>query len=159
MIPAETRYQTYDDRLLAIDEAFKTWHPSLKGYKHEVLILTNYNNLRRFIDTKSLSSRQVCWTQELSCYHFQTGYHQGKTNKAADALSQYPQQSVKEEETLRADNVKILHRLQSSLTNVNLLSLSTSVKLLPLYQVLLCGTYLLPQFWQYPKQASQQKTL
>ena len=59
MIPAETRYETHDSELLAIVEAFKTWRHYLEGCKYEVLVLTNHNNLRRFMDTKSLSSRQV----------------------------------------------------------------------------------------------------
>ena len=57
MIPAETRYETHDGELLAIVEAFKTWRHYLEDCKHEVLIFTDHNNLRRFIDTKSLSSR------------------------------------------------------------------------------------------------------
>lgn len=48
-------------------------------------MLTDHNNIRRFMDTKSLSSRQVCWAQELSRYHFRTDYRQGKANGAADA--------------------------------------------------------------------------
>ena len=91
MILAETRYETHNGELLAIVEAFKTWRHYLKGSQYEVLILTNHNNLRRFMETKSLSSRQVRWAQELSRYHFQIDYCQGKANEAADALSQYPQ--------------------------------------------------------------------
>ena len=89
MIPTETRYKTNDNELLAIVEAFKTWRHYLEGCKHEVLVLTDHNNLRRFMDTKSLSSRQVRWAQELSCYHFQIDYCQGKANGAADALSRF----------------------------------------------------------------------
>ena len=133
MIPAETRYETHDGELLAIVEAFKTWRHYLEGCKHEVLVLTDHNNLRRFMDTKSLSSRQVRWAQELSRYHFRIDYRQGKANGAADALSRYLQQSTEEEETLQAKNVKILYRLKSSLTNASLSSLSTSVELLPLH--------------------------
>ena len=59
MISAETRYETHDAELLAIVEAFKTWRHYLEGCKHEALVLTDQNNLRRFMDTKSLSSRQV----------------------------------------------------------------------------------------------------
>ena len=59
MIPAETQYKTHDAELLAIVEAFKTWRHYLEGCKHEVLVLTDHNNLCRFIDTKSLSSCQV----------------------------------------------------------------------------------------------------
>ena len=63
-------------------------------------MLIDYNNLRRFMNTKSLSSRQVRWAQELSRYHFRINYCQGKANRAADALSRYPQQSQGEEEIL-----------------------------------------------------------
>ena len=74
MIPAETRYETHDGELLAIVEAFKTWRHYLEGTQHEVLVLTDHNNLHRFMDTKSLSSIQVCWDQKLSRYHFQINY-------------------------------------------------------------------------------------
>ena len=59
MISAETRYETHDGELLAIVEAFKTWKHYLKGSQPELLVLINHNNLRWFIEMKSLSSRQV----------------------------------------------------------------------------------------------------
>ena len=59
MIPVETRYDMHDGELLVIVEAFKTWKHYLEDSQHKVLVLTNHNNLRRFMDTKSLSSRQV----------------------------------------------------------------------------------------------------
>ena len=149
MIPAETRYETHDSELLAIVEAFKTWRHYLESCKHEVLVLTDHNNLRRFMDTKSLSSRQVRWAQELSRYHFRIDYRQGKANGAADALSRFPQRNQAEEDELRTENTRILHKLQSSLTNASLSSLSTSVELSPLHRVLICGTHVLPQLYQF----------
>ena len=86
-IPAETRYETYNNELLTIVEVLKTWRHYLKRSQHEVLVLTNHNNLCRFMETKSLSSRQVCWAKKLSRYHFQINYCQGKANGTADALS------------------------------------------------------------------------
>ena len=59
MIPAKIWYKTYNGKLLAIVEAFKTWRHYLEGCKHKILILTNHNNLWQFMDTKSSSSRQV----------------------------------------------------------------------------------------------------
>ena len=59
MIPTKTWYKTHDGELLAIVEAFKTWQHYLKDCKHKFLILTDYNNLCRFINPKSLSSCQV----------------------------------------------------------------------------------------------------
>ena len=149
MIPAETRYETHNSELLAIIEVFKTWRHYLERSQHEVLVLTDHNNLRRFMGTKSLSSRQVRWAQELSCYYFQIDYCQDKANGVADTLSQYPQQSVKKEKTLCTENVKIMHRLQSSLSNANLSGFSASAKLLSLQQVLLCGMHALSQLRQF----------
>ena len=63
-------------------------------------------------------------------------------------MSRYPQQSPDKENTLRSENVKILHRLQSSLSNASLSGLSTELS--PLHRVLICGTHALPhlrQFW------------
>ncbi len=74
IILPETWCETHNGELLAIVEAFKTWRHYLKGCKHEVLVLTDHNNLQRFMDTKNLSSRQVRWAQKLSRYHFRIDY-------------------------------------------------------------------------------------
>lgn len=69
MILDETRYKTHNGGFLVIIKIFTTWKHYLEGYKHKILIFTNYNNLQRFIDTKNLSFRQVCWAQILLKYH------------------------------------------------------------------------------------------
>ena len=148
MIPAKTRYETHDGKLLAIVEIFKTWRHYLEGCKYKVLVLTNHNNLCRFMDTKNLSSRQVRWTQKLSRYYFWIDYCQGKANRGTNALSRYLQRSAKEEDTSRAKNVKILHYLQSLLAKVSCLLVESS-QLAPLHQVLICGTTVLPQLYQF----------
>ena len=101
------------------------------------------------MDTKSLNSRQVRWAQELSRYYFRINYWQGKANGAADALSRFPRRSINEEEKLWAENTQFFHCLQSSLTRASLLGLSTSAKLLPLYRILICRTYVLPQLCEF----------
>ena len=141
MIPAEKRYKTHDGEFLAIVEAFKTWRHYVEGCKHEVLVLTDHNNLRRFMNTKSLSFRQIRWVQELSQYHFRIDYHQGKANAAADALSRFLQGSQDKEKKFQAENGRILYRLQNSLASANLASFSTPSHL---HYVLICGTYVLP---------------
>ena len=152
MIPAETQYKTNDGKLLAIVKAFKTWRHYLKGCKHEALILTNHNNLCFFMDTKNLSSRQVCWAQELSQYHFRINYCQGKANAAADALSRFLQSSQDEENGLQAENSRIFYCLKNLLTNaslagLNLLAPSSSFFPSYLHQILIYGTYVLSQLW------------
>ena len=156
MIPAETQYKTNNGELLAIIEVFKTWRHYLKKCKHEVLVLMDHNNLCCFMNTKSLSFRQVRRAQELFRYYFRIDYRQGKANVAADALSRFPQRSQDKEDELQAENGQIFCRLQNSLTNaslagLSLLASSSSFLLSYLHQVLIYGTYVLPQlqqFWQ-----------
>ena len=109
--------------------------------------------------TKSLSSRQVWWAQDCSCYHFQIDYHQGEANAAADSLSRFPQRSQSEEQEFGSKTTQILYQLQSSLTNTRLSGLSLlghttrsqaeACNLLPFYQVLIYGTYVLPRLCQF----------
>ena len=110
-------------------------------------MLTNHNNLRRFMDTKSLSFHQVRWAQELFRYYFCINYHQGKANRAADALSRYPQRSQGEEEILQAENTKILQCLQSSLTNARVSS-TPPAHVASLKHVIICRTHALPDLCQ-----------
>ena len=63
------------------------------------------------MNTKSLSFKQVRWAQELSQYHFQIDYCQGKTNAVADALLRIFQRSQDEENELQTENSRILHHL------------------------------------------------
>ena len=111
------------------------------------------------MDTKSLSSRQVKWAQELFWYRFQIDYHQAKANSSADVLSRGPWRSQAEEETLQAEKSRILHCLQAPLTYINLERFSWSglvpnpeaVSLSPLHQIFIRGTHMLPQltrFWK-----------
>ena len=111
MIPAEPCYKTHNGKFLAIVEELKTWRYYLEGCKHEVLVLTDYNTFCRFMDTKSLSSRQVCWAQKLSFYHFRINYRQGKANGAADALLHFLQRSHNKEKKLWTENIQIHHCL------------------------------------------------
>ena len=114
-----------------------------------MLVLTDHNKFRWFIETKSLSSRQVRWAQKLSHYHFQINYRQSKTNEAVDALFQYPQRSDEEEDAFQAENIKIVYFLQFSLTNASLSGLTLSEPS-SLHQILVCRTHVLSklcQFW------------
>ena len=151
MIPAEIRYETHNNELLAIVEVFKTWRHYLEEFQNEVLVLIDHNNLRRFMDTKSWSSRQVRRAQKLSCYHFRIDYCLGKANTAADALSRFSQKSHDEEKKLQAKNTQIFYYLQTSLTNASLsgLSLNSAINLSPLHRVLICETHMLLQLHQF----------
>ena len=101
------------------------------------------------MDTKSLSSRQVYWAQELSCYHFQIDYCQDNANATADALLKFLKRSQDEKDELQAKNGRNFHRLKNLLTNVSLANLSFFASS-HMHQVLICRTYVLLQlrkFW------------
>ena len=114
------------------------------------------------MDKKSLSSRQVWWIQELFWCHFQIDYCQGKANAAVDALLKFFQKSQNKKNELQAENGRIFHHLQNSLTNASLAGLSFS-SFFPshLHKVLICGIYVLPQLWQFwnslQKELAQEK--
>ncbi len=72
----------------------------MEGCKKEFFVLTDHNNFYQFMDTKSLSFRQVRWAQELSRYYFQIDYRQEKANAVADALSHFLQRSQAEKKIL-----------------------------------------------------------
>ena len=69
-----------------------------------MLVLTDHNNLCRFMKIKILSSRQVWWAQKLSRYHFWIDYRQDKANGAADALSYFSQRNENKEKKFWAEN-------------------------------------------------------
>ena len=60
IIPGKTCYKTHDDKLLTVVETFKTWRHYLKGCKYKVFVFIDHNNLWQFMNTKNLSSCQVC---------------------------------------------------------------------------------------------------
>ena len=57
MVSAERNYETHDAELLAIVEGFRTWRHYLEGVGHRIFVLTNHNNLKKFMETTRLSGR------------------------------------------------------------------------------------------------------
>lgn len=112
MIPAERNYETYDQELLAIVEAFKHWRHYLEGSRHPVAVLTDHANLRYFMTTKTLNRRQSHWAQTLSAYDFEIVYRKGKTNPA-DAPSRRPDYEA--EAKTKDDGELLLPTLQNKL--------------------------------------------
>lgn len=89
LIPAETRYETHDQELLAIVAAFKQWRHYLEGSTYIIEVLTDHNNLVAFQTLKSLNGRQARWAITLSGYDFVIIHRPGKRNPA-DAPSRRP---------------------------------------------------------------------
>ena len=59
MTSVEHHYETHNQELLTIVEAFKHWRHYLKGSAHPVEVLTDHNNLQGFMKVKALNSRQA----------------------------------------------------------------------------------------------------
>lgn len=118
MKPAETRYETHDQELRIGAIIWKV--ASTRSLLSPITTTFAALWIPAFMDTKSLSSRQFRWAQELSTYHFRIDYRQGKANATAAALSRFLQRSQAGEEALRAENSQILHLLRSLLTNARL---------------------------------------
>ena len=90
----EGHYETHDKELLAIIEAFRKWRHYLAGGETPVEVLSDHNNLKYFMTTKSLTARQARWAETLSGFDFEIAYRPGKKNPA-DGLSRRPDYQFK----------------------------------------------------------------
>ncbi len=61
MQSAERNSETHDTELLVIVKGFKTGRHYLEGAAHTILILTDHNNLKKFMETTRLSVQQIQW--------------------------------------------------------------------------------------------------
>ena len=59
MTPAERKYGTGEQKLLAIVMAYKQWRYYLEGSKHPIELLTDHANLVIFMTIKTLTGRQA----------------------------------------------------------------------------------------------------
>ena len=89
MISAKENYETHDQELLAIIMAFKHWRYYLKDSCYPVKVLTDHQNLKGFMNIKSLNSQQIRWAVKLAAFDFMISHRSGKTNPA-DTLSCRP---------------------------------------------------------------------
>ena len=55
IIWTKTRYETHDTELLVTLEVFRNWRHYLERCRYKVLLLSDHNNLRRFMNTKNSS--------------------------------------------------------------------------------------------------------
>jgi hypothetical protein len=67
---AELNYDTHDKEMLAIIESLKAWRHFCMETTKPVQILTDHNNLKYFMSTKTLNRRQVRWAQFMADYNF-----------------------------------------------------------------------------------------
>jgi hypothetical protein len=75
---AKLNYDVHDKELLAIFEAFRTWHHYLEGSGDPINLVTDYTNLEYFSTTKVLTCRQVHWSEYLSAFNLVICFHPGR---------------------------------------------------------------------------------
>jgi len=86
MIDAKCNYETHDQELLAVIEAFKQWRPYLEGAQHAIQVIVDYANLKGFMKLKQLNGRQARWATFLAPFDFAIEHRAG-TKNPADAPS------------------------------------------------------------------------
>jgi transposase InsO family protein len=87
LIAAEYNYDTHDQELLAIVKSLEHWRQYLEGVHFE--LLTDHQNLKWFMETKTLNHRQVRSYLVLSEFDFVITHRPGATNPA-DGPSRRP---------------------------------------------------------------------
>ena len=84
---AELNYDVHDKELLAIFEAFCSWHHYLEGTPLPVDVVTNHKNLEYFSMTKMLTWHQAHWSKFLSQFNMVICFHPGCLGAKPDSLT------------------------------------------------------------------------
>ena len=84
---AEKNYDTHDREMLSIVASFQHWRHYLEGAKRTEVI-TDHDNLKKFISQTTLNGRQARWLIQLIPYDFEISFRKG-INNPADTPSRY----------------------------------------------------------------------
>ncbi|MBW0471037.1 hypothetical protein O181_010752 [Austropuccinia psidii MF-1] len=68
--PTEASWQVHNQEIGTIIEAFKEWKAWLIGAKLPIRVFSDHANIRYFMTSVTLSSRQTRWASFLSEFHF-----------------------------------------------------------------------------------------
>jgi hypothetical protein len=85
MIFAEMNYETHDQKLLIIIECFKHWRHYLKRNYHTMKVFIDHNNLKNFMNVKTLNERQIKWMMRLINFDFIIKHRFEKINLVDDS--------------------------------------------------------------------------
>ncbi|KAI1001018.1 hypothetical protein K3495_g7179 [Podosphaera aphanis] len=113
--PAECNYEIYDKELLAIIKYLEEWRPELQGTSEKFDIITDHKNLEYFTTTKSLTPRQVRWSEFLSQFNFQIVYRPGSKAIRPDELSR----KREHQPNINSDDERLKYRKQVLLSPFN----------------------------------------
>jgi hypothetical protein len=94
MIFTEMNYKTHDQKLLIIVECFKHWKHYLKRNYHTMKIFIDYNNLKDFMNVKTLNKWQIKWTIRLISFDFIIKHRFEKINLIDDSSRRFDYHDV-----------------------------------------------------------------
>jgi hypothetical protein len=114
LIAAEYNYDTHDQELLAIVKSLEHWRHYLEGIHFE--ILTDHQNLKWFMETKTLNHRQVRSYLVLSRYDFVLNHRPGSTNPA-DGPSRRPDYMAEAQKPAQKYNEAFVQPMRDILSN------------------------------------------
>eukprot|EP00961_Rhodomonas_salina_P212261 2866155-Rhodomonas_salina.1 len=99
MTPAESRYPTFEQELLALKKAMEEWRQYLLPLQFTAQ--TDHNGLKYLKTQKHLSERQWHWLAFFSEYQFELNYRPGREMQVPDSLSRRPKSASEIEDLLR----------------------------------------------------------
>jgi hypothetical protein len=94
MIFAKMNYKTHDQKLLIIVECFKHWKHYLKKNYYTMKVFIDHNNLKDFMNVKTLNERQVKWTIRLINFNFIIKHRLEKINFVDDSSRRFDYHDV-----------------------------------------------------------------
>ena len=116
LLPAETRYATHEQELLAIIIALQTWRHYLYG--RHFIVQTDHHSLVYFMKQQNMSNRQARWSELIQQYDFTIEYKAGESNVVADALSR------RADHEMKADSNKQVKSTSTSLNQISTLTIT-----------------------------------
>jgi hypothetical protein len=94
MIFAKMNYEMHDQELLIIVECFKHWRHYLKKNYHTMKVFIDHNNLKDFMNVKTLNERQIKWTMRLINFDFIIKHRFEKINFVDDSSRRFDYHDV-----------------------------------------------------------------
>ena len=120
MIFAERNYKTHDQKILIIILCFEQWKHYLKNNAQPIEILTDHNNLKRFINVKMFNEQQIKWVLKLTAFDFVIKHRLKKSNPADASFQRFDYQDI------NGEMQNLLPILQQKLSKIELMNICTS---------------------------------
>jgi len=86
----ERNYDMHNKELLAIYEAFKSWHHYLEGSAKTIDTVMDHKNLEYFTTTKKLTRQQARWSKFLSQFNLSIHFRPGRLGAKPNTLTRRP---------------------------------------------------------------------